>query len=159
MVGTPNHGSEMARLRIFSEIRDQWVALTQGKGHWLRWIFDGAGEAKIDLLPDSKFLNRLNARAHPKEVNMMTIAGVASPWKIPEIERLGQRTNRSHPVSDPEASGRWDEVLLSVTDGLGDGLVTVASTRLTGIPHQTVDGTQYSSAASDSDHRQSTTHV
>ena len=141
MVGTPNHGSEMARFRLFAEIRDQWVALTQGKGHWLRWIFDGAGEAKIDLLPNSEFINRLNARSHPADVDMLIIAGVASPWKIPEIERLSQSGARSNIQTDPGAANEWDDVLLSVTDGLGDGLVTVESTRLAGIAHLTVDGT------------------
>ena len=141
MVGTPNHGSEMARFRLFTEVRDQWVALVQGKGHWLRWIFDGAGEAKIDLLPDSEFLKRLNARAHPSDVNMLVIAGVASPWKTPEIERFSRRSAPLKPESETKTSDRWNDVLLSVADGLGDGLVTVESTRLADIAHQTVDGT------------------
>ena len=34
--------------------------------------------------------------------------------------------------------------LISMTHGLGDGLVTVESTRLEGVPHVTVDGTHLS---------------
>ena len=34
--------------------------------------------------------------------------------------------------------------MIAVTHGLGDGLVTVESTRLDGVPHRTVDGTHMS---------------
>lgn len=141
MVGTPNHGSEMARFRIFTEIRDQWMALVQGRGHWLRWIFDGAGEAKIDLLPESEFLTQLNARPHPADVDMLVIAGLASPWKRSDIESLRQDADRLSRPPPNKAPNQWEQALLSVTDGLGDGLVTVESTRLVDVPHLTVNGT------------------
>ncbi|MCP4693832.1 MAG: acetyltransferase, partial [Desulfobacterales bacterium] len=56
LVGVPNHGSQLARFRVLGEFRDQWMHLFKGEGHWPRWIMDGAGEAKIDLLPGSRFL-------------------------------------------------------------------------------------------------------
>jgi hypothetical protein len=34
--------------------------------------------------------------------------------------------------------------MIALTHGLGDGLVTVESTRLEGVPHRTVDGTHLS---------------
>jgi hypothetical protein len=34
--------------------------------------------------------------------------------------------------------------MIALTRGLGDGLVTVESTRLAGVPHRTVDGTHLS---------------
>jgi hypothetical protein len=34
--------------------------------------------------------------------------------------------------------------MIAMTHGLGDGLVTVESTRLEGVPHRTVDGTHMS---------------
>ncbi|NIO09464.1 MAG: acetyltransferase, partial [Deltaproteobacteria bacterium] len=46
MVGTPNHGSQLARLRVFTEMRDQLARLTKGEINWLGGILDGAGEAK-----------------------------------------------------------------------------------------------------------------
>jgi len=55
MVGTPNHGSQLARLRVFTEMRDQLSRLTSGQASWLAGILDGAGDAKIDLLPGSRF--------------------------------------------------------------------------------------------------------
>ena len=88
MVGTPNHGSELARFRMFAEIRDQWTQMLAGQGHILRVILDGAGEAKIDLLPESRFLNTLNKRPNPKGVKLLIIAGIVSPWDKNEFVRL-----------------------------------------------------------------------
>ena len=144
MVGTPNHGSEVARLRLFGEIRDQWVNMMEGTGHWLRGIMDGAGEAKIDLLPDSLFLNTLNARPQPSTVKMFIIAGIASPWGDKDIDRFIGTVREKSPRNQQENIGKLENFLNSVTDGLGDGLVTVESTRLPGVPHQTVRGTHLS---------------
>jgi hypothetical protein len=144
MVGTPNHGSQLARLRIFTELRDQWVRLTKGEANWLAGILDGAGEAKIDLLPGSRFLTELNGRPHPEGVDMMIIAGVTSPWSENDINRwVGDLRQK---VSEDKQ--KWvDELgknMIALTHGLGDGLVTVESARLEGVPHRTVDGTHLS---------------
>ncbi|MGD8343638.1 MAG: alpha/beta fold hydrolase, partial [Desulfobacterales bacterium] len=144
MVGTPNHGSQMARMRVFAEMRDQMVRLTKGEASWLGSIIDGAGEAKIDLLPGSRFLAELNARPHPAGLDMLIIAGVTSPWKESDIKRWVRDTRQKV----PQESQKWVDMLgknmIAVTDGLGDGLVTVESTRLAGVPHRTVDGNHLS---------------
>jgi len=106
MVGTPNHGSEFVRLRIFTEIRDQLHHLFQEETHWLNCILDGAGEAGIELLPGSLFLTRLNSRPPPDNLKMEVIAGSLIPWS---------RT-------------------------IGDGLVSVDSAILEGIPLTIVRG-------------------
>ena len=144
MVGTPNHGSELARFRLFGEIRDQWAQMTAGRGHWLRGILDGAGEAKIDLLPGSKFLESLNARPNPKGVNMLIIAGIASPWGRDEIENFVTTARNKIPDNRQENLREIEIFLNSMTEGLGDGLVTVDSTRLNGVAHKTVRGTHLS---------------
>ncbi len=141
MVGTPNHGSPMARIRVVAEVRDQLARLTTGEASWLGGILDGAGEAKIDLLPGSRFLNDLNRRPHPEGVDMLIIAGVASPWSEREIDRWVDERRRE---ATDEQQRRLDELgatLVSLTRGVGDGLVSVESTRLEGVDHQTVDGT------------------
>jgi pimeloyl-ACP methyl ester carboxylesterase len=144
MVGTPNHGSQLARLRAFTEIRDQLVRLTKGEANWLAGILDGAGEAKIDLLPGSRFLTELNARPHPPGLDMLIIAGITSPWSESDINRWTGNLRQKV----PDDKQRWvDELgknMISMTHGLGDGLVTVESTRLEGVPHRTVDGTHLS---------------
>lgn len=144
MVGTPNHGSQLARLRVFTEMRDQLVRLTKGEANWLGGILDGAGEAKIDLLPGSLFLTELNARPHPEGVDMLIIAGIASPWSEKDINSWVGNLRKN--VSDDKQ--KWvDEFgknMIALTHGLGDGLVTVESTRLEGVPHRTVDGNHLS---------------
>ena len=48
----------------------------------------------------------------------------------------------------PDDKQKWvDELgknMIALTHGLGDGLVTVESTRLEGVPHRIVDGTHLS---------------
>jgi pimeloyl-ACP methyl ester carboxylesterase len=142
MVGTPNHGSPVARFRALAEVRDQLARLAKGEGSWLGGVLDGAGEAKIDLLPESRFLTELNQRPQPEGVEMLIIAGVASPWSEGDI--AGWIAERRRAASDKEERAQLDELgagLVSLTQGVGDGLVSVESTRLEGIEHLTVDGT------------------
>jgi pimeloyl-ACP methyl ester carboxylesterase len=144
MVGTPNHGSHMVQLRFFSEVRDHIARLFKGQTGWLNFIFDGAGEAKIDLLPGSSFLNELNRRPHPEDIEQLIIAGITSPWDQQELD--GMLDSYSAKVSGlkPEDLDTIKSLLASMTDGLGDGLVSVESTRLPGIAHMTVKGTHLS---------------
>lgn len=144
MVGTPNHGSEMARFRVFGEIREQWVNIMEGRGHILRGVFDGAGEAKIDLLPQSQFLKTLNKRPHPEVVKMLIIAGILSPWDTSDIDHYLNSTRENVPAAQQNMLVDLKAFFESVSDGLGDGLVTVASTRLDGIEHRMVRGTHLS---------------
>jgi pimeloyl-ACP methyl ester carboxylesterase len=78
MVGTPNHGSELARFRSFAEFREQTERLIEGEARWLDWIADGAGEAGIDLLPKSQFLLELNQRPLPDNTDYFIIAGAVT---------------------------------------------------------------------------------
>jgi pimeloyl-ACP methyl ester carboxylesterase len=144
MVGTPNHGSQLARLRVFTEMRDHLARLTNGEANWLGVILDGAGEAKVDLLPGSRFLTELNARPHPEGVDMLIIAGITSPWDESDIKHwvgeFHQKVSDDHKRLVDELGAK----MIAMTNGFGDGLVTVESTRLEGIPHRTVDGTHLS---------------
>jgi pimeloyl-ACP methyl ester carboxylesterase len=144
MVGTPNHGSQLARFRVLTEIRDHLTRLTKNETSWLGAILDGAGEAKIDLLPESRFLKELNARPHPEEVNQLIIAGITSPWNASDIQRWLINLRQNVPDDHQKQVDAVGNYIISMTHGLGDGLVTVASTRLEGIPHRTVDGTHLS---------------
>ena len=144
MVGTPNHGSPLARFRGLAEPRDQLARLEKGQASWLSGILDGAGEAKIDLLPGSRFLSELNDRPHPEGVDMLIIAGVVSPWTE---DQIGEWVDGLREGADDNQTERLDELgttLVSLARGLGDGLVSVESTRLEGVEHLTVDGTHLS---------------
>jgi pimeloyl-ACP methyl ester carboxylesterase len=144
MVGTPNHGSQLARFRIFAELRDHLTRLVKGEAAWLGAIFDGAGEAKIDLLPGSRFLTELNARPYPQGVNQLIIAGVMSPWTERDVNDWREQMNPKILDLREDQIDALSEHLISMADGLGDGLVTVESTRLEGVPHLTVEGTHLS---------------
>ena len=141
MVGTPNHGSQMARFRVFSELRDQLGRITKGESTWLSGIFDGAGEAKIDLLPNSRFLTELNARPHPQGVDMLVIAGITSPWTEKDIQRWIGNLRNNVPEDFHGQIDALSKDMIAMTHGLGDGLVTVDSARLEGVPLRTVEGT------------------
>jgi hypothetical protein len=144
MVGTPNHGSELARFRVFTEMRDHLVRLKKGEANWLGVILDGAGEAKIDLLPGSRFLTELNARPHPEGVDMLIIAGITSPWNESDINRWVGNVREKVSADQQQWVDGLGENMIAMTHGLGDGLVTVESTRLEGVPHRTVEGTHLS---------------
>lgn len=138
MLGTPNHGSELARLRALAEVRDQFADLLAGEFSWLGWIFDGAGEAGLDLLPGSEFLRRLNARPPPVGVRLTVIAAV-----LEQVER--QRLLERLPVSGlsgPLASGL--DLVEDLLAQVGDGLVTVESARLPGAGFHLVEGNHLS---------------
>lgn len=76
LAGTPNQGSDWARLRVLLELRDQWAAARQSGFSPLAGLQDGTGAAKIDLQPGSAFLTDLNARPWPPAVPMRIIGGV-----------------------------------------------------------------------------------
>jgi pimeloyl-ACP methyl ester carboxylesterase len=144
MVGTPNHGSELSRFRVFTEMRDHLVRLKKGEANWLGAILDGAGEAKIDLLPGSRFLTELNKRPHPEGTDMLIIAGITSPWNENDINRWVSNVRQKVSADQQEWVDDLGENMIAMTHGLGDGLVTVESARLEGVPLRTVDGTHLS---------------
>ena len=144
MVGTPNHGSGLAQFRIFTEFRDQLANLFNENYHWLQGILDGAGEAGIDLIPGSKFLRKLNDRPHPRNVNMLVIAGAMSPWQKNEIEEFTRTLEVKLPGDARDTAKKMENVLLSMSNEIGDGLVSVDSARLPDVPIRIVKGTHLS---------------
>lgn len=144
MVGTPNHGSQLARFRLFSELRDQLVNILNRDYHWLTPIVDGAGEAGIDLLPGSRFIETLNRRPRPKGVDMLVIAGMISPWQVKDIERLIDSAQERLPSAADGSLEQIADRLTAMSNGVGDGLVTVDSARLKGVPLRIVSGSHIS---------------
>jgi pimeloyl-ACP methyl ester carboxylesterase len=144
MVGTPNHGSQMARFRLFGEVRDHLARLSNGETTWQGAIFDGAGEAKIDLLPESRFLTELNSRPHPEDIDMFIIAGISSPWQEDDINGMVEDVRKEVSEDQHELVDEIGEYMIEMTHGLGDGLVTIESARLEGVPLRTVEGTHLS---------------
>jgi pimeloyl-ACP methyl ester carboxylesterase len=116
LLGTPNQGAPLVRFRIITEIRDQIYQLSVPESHWLHCLLDGTGAAGADLLPGSRFLTRLNHRPVPADVPMTIIAGMIFFSEKPSV----------------------------LKEMLGDGLVSVAATRLGQVPVIRVPGTHFS---------------
>jgi pimeloyl-ACP methyl ester carboxylesterase len=144
MVGTPNHGSELARFGDLGEFRDQLEKILKGDYHWLDGIVDGAGEAGIDLIPGSAFLQRLNGRPHPANVHMLVIAGVMSPTQKQDIQAQARKLEQKLPGAARDLTRRMADGLIAMAEQVGDGLVSVASAQLPGVPLKTVPGTHLS---------------
>jgi pimeloyl-ACP methyl ester carboxylesterase len=145
MVGTPNHGSALARFRFFAEFRDQWQAFLSERGDFLGGILDGAGEAGIDLMPNSRFLLELNARPHPPQVKLVCIAGIASPVTRESVDEAVAGWSGSLPEKAESSVSQMGEILAGLADGVGDGVVPAASVRLEeSAEHFTVGGNHLS---------------
>ncbi len=145
MVGTPNHGSSLARFRLAGEVREQIARALSGEGLLFGAIFDGTSEAKIDLLPDSAFLATLNGRRLPQDVAVTIIAGNASPVSPAKMAALKPWLRAHLPAG---VNGTVDQTLTAlsaVARGVGDGAVSLASTRLEGVQdHVIVPGNHLS---------------
>ena len=83
-------------------------------------------------------------RPHPDGVKLLIIAGVASPWDGRDIDRFLDSARKNSPAAIQKMLVDLESFFKSMSEGLGDGLVTVKSTRLEGIEHRTVRGNHLS---------------
>jgi hypothetical protein len=83
----------------------------------------------------------LNARPNPEGVRMSIIAGIATPLDDEEIVRFTESLRERLPENTYNMLDSLEKALQSATHGLGDGLVTVSSAKLNGVPHEMVHGT------------------
>jgi pimeloyl-ACP methyl ester carboxylesterase len=135
LAGTPNHGSEWARLRVWLELRDQFPSVAGRRFSLFAALRDGTGEAKVDLRPGSDFLRDLNARPWPQSVPVLAIAGRLLDQTADQTADLMAGFDA---VSAECQSGALRRRLAAwwsgIGAGLGDGVVTVDSVRLPGVP-------------------------
>ncbi|QOC22878.1 alpha/beta hydrolase [Wenzhouxiangella sp. AB-CW3] len=135
LVGTPNQGSEWARLRAWLELRE-WISdIRERRFSLFAALRDGTGAAKIDLRPDSRFLGELNERDWPDWVEMKIIGGVLAeptPAMTESVSALVEQFGREGVVE--ELLERWDDI----GAGLGDGVVPVESLALPDQPEPLV---------------------
>ena len=134
MVGTPNHGSNLARFRGLAELREQLSRMIDGEAGWLDSIFDGAGEAGLDLIPGSNFLTELNSRPYPVGTAMHVIAGVIAKDEAEALARL---------IEGPDI-GEEGAIVVPLAETLGDGLVSLESASLPAVPLDRVSGNHLS---------------
>ena len=133
LVGTPNHGSEWARFRIWLEVREQFARLQRGEFTLLGALREGTGAANIDLRPESAFLADLNSRSWPEAVPLRIIGGlIAEPTDIMDAS-LGFLERELGEDARPVADGLRDW-WGGIGDALGDGVVPVESLMLAEAP-------------------------
>lgn len=155
MLGTPNHGSHIARLRAFGELREHLYRAFNGDVPAFSFGDDGDGEAAVDLLPDSDFLRRLNARPLPAHTQFTIVAAQWSPVDgtnakhlVQKLQSLAQSSSAPQWLRDLADSSDGDSaaaLMAQAVNGLGDGCVTIDSTRLEGVDDfQTVRGNHLS---------------
>jgi hypothetical protein len=75
---------------------------------------------------------------------MLVIAGVMSPGQKQEIETLAGRMAAKLPTAARDLTRKMADELIALTEQVGDGLVSVASAHLPGVPLKTVPGTHLS---------------
>ncbi len=124
LAGTPNQGSEWARLRVWLELREGLAPDTDRRFSLFAGLRDGTGAAKIDLRPGSAFLRQMDERQWPARVPVRIIGGILlepPPYMTAGLESIGDELVSSELASALRAW--WSEL----GDGLGDGVVPVAS--------------------------------
>jgi hypothetical protein len=143
MIAPVNRGSHLARTQTFLQLLDTFQlrggrrSSTDAMAH----LGDGLGEAAADMTPGSPFLRALNARPRRSGVPYHIIAGdvgVISKSARQQIEAQaavarnqgGLIGGLTRLAGGNDLSDRLDEL----ADGTGDGCVSVARTRLSGVP-------------------------
>lgn len=135
LAGTPNQGSEWARLRVWLELRDQFPTVPGRRFSLFAALRDGTGEAKVDLRPGSDFLRELNARPWPDRVRIELIGGRVVPTSERMLASLDAVFAETGSEDLRERIGAWWSGLGA---GLGDGVVTLDSLRIPGAPEPLV---------------------
>ena len=131
LVGTPNQGSEWARLRVWLELRDHFPTGQGRRFSLFAALRDGTGEAKIDLRPGSDFLVALNARTWPVRVPVLVIEGRLLTDGADLSVGLQAVAEEVHSA---ELSQRLTDWWSDLGEALGDGVVSLDSARLPGGP-------------------------
>jgi pimeloyl-ACP methyl ester carboxylesterase len=148
MIAPVNQGSHLAKTQTLLQLINGLRAVGGRRpSDALARLGDGLGEAADDMLPGSAFLKGLNARPRRAGVAYHTLAGdvgiltAAARRQIEAQAALARRQGgllgglvRAAAGSPETLSDRLDEI----TDGTGDGCVSVARTRLAGVADHVV---------------------
>jgi len=124
LAGTPNQGSEWARLRVWLEVREGLAPGADRRFPLFAGLRDGTGAAKIDLRPGSAFLRQMDERQWPARVPVRIIGGILlepPPSMTASLESIGDE------LVSPELASALHAWWSDIGDELGDGVVPVAS--------------------------------
>jgi len=145
MIAPVNQGAHVARLQPVLQMISRLSAVQRKKTtEALAELSEGPGLSAEDMLPGSAFLKRINSRPSNEAVPYHTLAGDVGLLTRDARDRIEDQvdlmTRNAGPFSilTRAAVGELTPVLDELTDGTGDGAVTVASTRLPGGPEPVV---------------------
>lgn len=146
MVAPPNGGTSLAALsgtdvqdllQTFQATELKSIVDKQSLGLINNTLDLFLGNAKKDLSPESELLVRLNACQRNPNIKYSIIAGTNAP--IPPLARgIGQLVIGQMIAQNPEAAAGLKKVMAAADrdewiQGLGDGVVSVGSTKLAGV--------------------------
>ncbi len=142
LIAPVNGGSNLSKAQTLLQVLQGLKAVNggpDGRGDAFARLGDGLGAAADDMTPGSAFLKALNARGRRAGVPYHTIAGAGgflAPAARRQIEaQLGLNTGRPALLGGlaRAAAGNLPAQLDEITEGTGDGCVSLASTRLDGV--------------------------
>ena len=133
LIAPPNGGSTLAKGQTFLQMVQNLQAI-QGTRRTdpLALLGDGLGAAADDMTPGSAYLRGLDSRPRREGVRYRIIAG-DSAYLGAEARRRVEGQMKLMGGLGRMVAGGLSASLDEITDGLGDGCVAVASTRLAGV--------------------------
>jgi pimeloyl-ACP methyl ester carboxylesterase len=144
LLGPVNQGSWLAQAQGLLQLVEGLQAVNQRTSTTLAHLGDGLGAAADDLLPGSRFLTELNRRSRREGVRYHILAGSAGfltaetrarlDAQFRAVARPSSLLNGIARLTLRDLGPRLDEL----TEGTGDGCVSVASTRLAGVEDHVV---------------------
>jgi pimeloyl-ACP methyl ester carboxylesterase len=136
LIAPPNRGSNLARAQTFLQMVQGLQAMNGSRRtDPLALLGDGLGAAADDMTPGSAYLRDLGGRKRREGVNYHTMAGDLGYLNANarrQVESQIGGPGRLGGIGRMVANG-VSPALDEITDGLGDGCVSVASTRLEGV--------------------------
>jgi pimeloyl-ACP methyl ester carboxylesterase len=142
LIAPPNHGSSLTKAQTLLQMVQSVQALKGSRRtDPLALLGDGLGLAADDMTPGSPYLEALNARTRRVGVRYHILAGDVGYLNAEARRQVEARLSGRGVLGGvgrllaSGASASLDEI----TDGLGDGCVSVTSTRLEGVmDHRTL---------------------
>ncbi|WP_422930688.1 esterase/lipase family protein [Singulisphaera sp. PoT] len=140
LIAPVNQGSSLAKIQTLLQLLDS-VRAVRGNKHAeaLSHLGDGLGEAAKDILPGSRFLKALNKNPRRAGVRYRIIAGDVGfvtremraqvESRMATVRKGGGLLGGLVRLASAEVEDQLDEV----SDGTGDGCVTVERTKLPGV--------------------------
>jgi pimeloyl-ACP methyl ester carboxylesterase len=140
MIAPVNQGAHVARIQPFYQTVTSLLAINSKRTtQALSQLSDGIGQAADDMLPGSAFLKSINARPRAKGVRYHIVAGDRGLLTNETREKAQARLeavagqNGLMKALTSVATREMNALLDELTDGTGDGCVSVEHTRLDGV--------------------------